>query len=815
MMLRAIGSSTIATKIAIGFAFVLLINAAAVVSSNLLQKSITEVADREAAIAASKVEVIGRANRQATDISASMRNIAMLADEVYGKAKDTGSTSNNFGFVLSVFTKKELEEMEKAMTAEMEKLPNTLTELEKLIEQSSVDEKAERLAAKRIRVATRVAWPEMTGAVSLAKTGGTAAAIDQIARIVWPLEKNLYEALVEVERMQDTAFAQYKAKAEEKRKLATAMSYAALVASIVIGASAAYLIGRVVRRRTGDAIVSAERIASGDLDHQLSDAGSDEIAKMAKSFNVMVSKVVEGAKTIRKKSSDMAAMLSTMPQGLITFGADNKVHAEYSKYTEDILETDQITGQDVVDLVFSKSTLSSDQLAQLRAFAGACVGEDAVNFEFNQHILLREVTIKMDDGGSKILELTWSAICDEENTVDRILLCIRDVTLLKQLELEAEEQKLELEIVGQVLSIEHKAFASLLHSSMGQLQEIREALEGGANGPVFVNDTFRKLHTIKGNARTYGLKHLAAVTHDAEQVYADIRSGVEGIEWDPTRLLADLSRVEGSLERYRYVSDVKLGRGSEAQGGREVNLDDIRDVVQSLENAQMSEDVGRLKTAIRISAVALRKVYGQPLSTVLSALKTNVERIAADLGKPTPALNVVDSGVLVDPAISAKLNDMFVHLIRNALDHGLEAPSAREAAGKDPVGRIDIEVRPKDGCLQIGIRDDGRGLNMQGIRNIARAKQLRGANGEPEASMDDAAVAELIFHPGFSTSETITLTSGRGVGMDAVRSIAAELGGDASVAFVEDASSRPAGSTGHLAFETQITVSQKHYVQAR
>src|SRR5690606_15156747 len=111
-----------------------------------------------------------------------------------------------------------------------------------------------------------------------------------------------------------------------------------------------------------------------------------------------------------------------------------------------------------------------------------------------------------------------------------------------------------------------------------------------------------------------------------------------------------------------------------------------------------------------------------------------------------------------------------------SIDHGLEQPDEREAAGKDPVGTVELSASHQGGHIVIEITDDGRGLNRERILRKAIDRGLPAHQG-----MSDAEVWQLIFHPGLSTAEQITDVSGRGVGMDVVKSNIAELGGEIDI----------------------------------
>jgi len=136
----------------------------------------------------------------------------------------------------------------------------------------------------------------------------------------------------------------------------------------------------------------------------------------------------------------------------------------------------------------------------------------------------------------------------------------------------------------------------------------------------------------------------------------------------------------------------------------------------------------------------------------------------------------VGSDTELDRTVVDALGDPIVHLVRNALDHGLESPEKRAAAGKPATGTLEIAARHAGGSVIIEVRDDGNGIDPQ---MIARKAVQRGLIDEAAAEEIDMRTAiELLFAPGFSTAETTSDISGRGVGMDAVRAKIRELGGE-------------------------------------
>ncbi|MBC7643481.1 MAG: chemotaxis protein CheW, partial [Thermoleophilia bacterium] len=133
----------------------------------------------------------------------------------------------------------------------------------------------------------------------------------------------------------------------------------------------------------------------------------------------------------------------------------------------------------------------------------------------------------------------------------------------------------------------------------------------------------------------------------------------------------------------------------------------------------------------------------------------------------------------LDRTVVDVLSDPLVHLVRNSLDHGLETPEERIAAGKDPTGTLDISATTEGGNVIIRVRDDGRGMNPQMIRDRAVARGV--VTAEAGRVLSDEAAFDLCFAPGFSTRAEANDISGRGVGLDVVRSSVRALGGDVLV----------------------------------
>ena len=187
---------------------------------------------------------------------------------------------------------------------------------------------------------------------------------------------------------------------------------------------------------------------------------------------------------------------------------------------------------------------------------------------------------------------------------------------------------------------------------------------------------------------------------------------------------------------------------------------------------RLRSGLAQLDMNIRELQESVMRVRMLPVGTVFSRFPRLVRDLSTRLGKKI-RLQLSGEQTELDKTVLEKIGDPLVHLVRNSVDHGIELPEARIAAGKSEEGTVHLNAYHKGGSINIVITDDGGGLNKQRIVEKARSKGLIDAN----AQLTDEQIFDLIFLPGFSTAAQTTDVSGRGVGMDVVRRNIKDLGG--------------------------------------
>ncbi|WP_225029816.1 chemotaxis protein CheA [Xinfangfangia pollutisoli] len=229
-------------------------------------------------------------------------------------------------------------------------------------------------------------------------------------------------------------------------------------------------------------------------------------------------------------------------------------------------------------------------------------------------------------------------------------------------------------------------------------------------------------------------------------------------------LRVDLERVDRLINA---VGELIINQAMIEQSILDLSLPTDAEVITHVEDYRL------LARDIQEAVMAIR---AQPVKPLFQRMSRIVREAAEATGK-SARLVTVGEATEVDKTVIERLADPLTHMIRNAVDHGLESREARLAAGKDPEGTIRLQAAHRSGSVFITVRDDGAGLNRARIRDKAVSKGLIPA----EAELTDAEIDNLLFMPGFSTAERISNLSGRGVGLDVVKNAVTALGGRVAI----------------------------------
>jgi two-component system chemotaxis sensor kinase CheA len=374
------------------------------------------------------------------------------------------------------------------------------------------------------------------------------------------------------------------------------------------------------------------------------------------------------------------------------------------------------------------------------------------------------------------------------------------------------------------------------HENLDQLDRDFVALEQTPDSRELLSSIFRTIHTIKGTSGFLAFGRLEAVTHVGENILSRLRDGNMVLAPETTdsllrmvdvirELLAqiELTGEEGRIDIDTVVADLarRLEAGSaaaaapppetaageesepgEAPARRGVAESSIRvdvDLLDSLmrlvgelvltrnqivQHVSSFEDVGLHRSTQRLNLIAgelqegVMKTRMQQIDNLWAKLPRVVRDLGAQCGKQVQ-LVMEGRETELDRTLLEAIKDPLTHIVRNSIDHGIEAPQARRATGKDASGTLTLRAFHAGGQVIVEVRDDGAGIDP--ARVGARALERGLVTRDQLAAMAERDVLGLVFRPGFSTAAAVTNVSGRGVGMDVVKTNLEKVGGTVEI----------------------------------
>jgi len=491
-------------------------------------------------------------------------------------------------------------------------------------------------------------------------------------------------------------------------------------------------------------------------------------------------------KEVDRQTRDIKSILDSMKQGVFTVMAPGRaIGSQYSPYLTQVIGRDIHAGMSLDELLLDRTDLSSDQKNQIHAALEASLEEDLIGFETNSHCLIAETTYRpREDAEAHILELDWAPIVDEQEQVEKVLICVRDVTEIRNLRQEADRNQRDIQILQELIRIPEDRFHRFLNKSKDYLNENFKYLEeNNFNDTQTIKRLFVNLHTLKGTARTYQFKDISAITHEAEHELSRILKGQIPISID--QLFADHNKVAAVLQYYQDIAKDKL---SWSLDERIIKLrkDSISELIPHIESLRSESLSKEGEKHLGLIATRLIESCNARLTDVIDEALRGMDSIARDLGKLMPEVIIGPNQITLIDAWSDRFHSALTHILRNSIDHGIERPEERLLQSKREQGQILIGIEVKNYNLTIDIRDDGAGLNLTRIASIAVEKGLTKSTDD----LNDQQIADFIFQSGFSTKNSVTDISGRGVGMDAVRSFLEPYEGQVNLVLDDDTGDR-------------------------
>jgi signal transduction histidine kinase len=520
--------------------------------------------------------------------------------------------------------------------------------------------------------------------------------------------------------------------------------------ALFVGAAGAFWIARSLGNRLEAIARVAGIVAQGRLDEpELDDIGRDEIGSVAAAFNAMLQQlrtlinqiqrgaleeqrrlgqlVAERTSELDTRNADMRLVLDHVGQGFVMLGRDAKMSRERSAILERWLGPAPPS-----DAFADYLGVASPRVGEWFQLGWEAVIDGALPLDLALDQLPKSLTL-----GQRVLDIAYRPIVTARGELERVLVVLSDLTPeLERSRAEADERELTL-------------LGTRLINDRDSIVEFRaevEALLGDLGSSSDTDSLRRWLHTLKGSTSLYGVDSMAALCHELEEQLNEPGAPTAGI-------------VAPLVQRWAALR-TKLDPLLETQSGRiQIEVDEYEALLAAIEQGAPRALIQRTLADWRL----------EPVHARLARLAEHAERLAERLDK-APIEVHIDAGKLrLAREPWGEFWSAAVHVVRNAVDHGLEDPDERRRLGKRVPAQIELAAWLDGAHFVLEFKDDGRGVDWSSVAAEARA------NGLPADTKED--LLEALFASGISTRTTATDVSGRGVGLDVLRAACRRSGG--------------------------------------
>jgi signal transduction histidine kinase len=535
-----------------------------------------------------------------------------------------------------------------------------------------------------------------------------------------------------------------------------------VVFGLCFGVALVLLLEKSVLRRITRLAKEAEKVGNaGENLRQVTIQGSDEIGLLSKSINKMLG-------SLQDQSNNLRAISENAPIGLLRCDSSGSILDGYSRSCIDLLDSSirnenlerSMAGMKIwIALGLGKRDSESFQVFYDQVFENSIIGVELIEN------LPRKINLN-----NKTLDLTISPIMSSCHSIDSLLFSIADISGLEAVERENMSNQALLRILRNL-----ERFKDLVKRVMNPLSIIGN---GDHRTDSELNTLRRSLHTWKGEFAAFGLKDfvsrihmmesMAETTEQVKDFLGDLREGLN-------HFLVQNQSILNILPKDMDATLVVVNQN---------RVDRLR---KDMDSSPAPEHKA-------IVLQFLRDLNHEEASKIFHYLKDGAHELARRLEKQV--FVQIDGEEVKLPNAYREVYSTFVHIVRNAIDHGIERPSERGA--KNPTGSLRMEAKEWNGFYKIRISDDGKGIDLKTVRHIALS---RGLTTEKEwATLSESERLAFVLRNGFSTKRDVTYVSGRGIGLDAVQSTLRRWGGSIQI------ESRPGWGTSFTIYLPQDVV---------
>lgn len=491
----------------------------------------------------------------------------------------------------------------------------------------------------------------------------------------------------------------------------------------------------------------AELEQKEDVIKDLEDAKA-QLENYSKNLEKMVA---DRTAEIQRMNQMMTALLDSLHQGFFIFNSEGKVLEVSSKACENTIEC-RPQGQNIWDVLkLPEKKVDGFQKWMQTMFMEMLPFEDLAP--------LGPPTYPHSE--NKNIALEYFPLRGAEGTMEGIVVVASDITSLVEAQNQAERDREYANLIINLVQ-NKKEIGRFIRESQTLLSDLQTGLKSSWE-QADSEFLFRQLHTLKGGAALFSIQDMAEHCHSAETMLSDFKETASAEKYN--ELKEQSIHIASSFDGFIKKSEEILGSSAMATERQlEIPVSKFQSALTKIEEKVHNNEV----TQILLSEFAMESI-----GSFFNSYNDVAQRVAISQEKQLNTVEFTNADLKVLPEIYSSLFATFVHSFRNSVDHGIESPFEREEKGKPAAGTIKVNftLTENNSRLLIRIDDDGNGVNPEKIREKLAKKDI------DTTKESDSEVIQHIFDSQFSTRDQVTETSGRGVGMDAIKYAAEELNG--------------------------------------
>ncbi len=574
---------------------------------------------------------------------------------------------------------------------------------------------------------------------------------------------------------------------------------------LVVGVCGTLFFAHFLLKPIGKLVTTAEQIGSGNISARAPVITTDEVGFLATRFNYMIDQVEERNQQVRK-------ILETVNEGLLLIGPDLIIQPSYSRATTTIFRR-ELAGLHFLELLNPSKNwelepvVTPDILSATAGYLDLLFSPKIKDKLIQQTNPLTEVEYNIRDGNSrspvKIVEFQFNRVFDQ-GKITQIMVTVLDSTTEILLSRQIRENEVKarslIEMLFGIIHIDAAILAEFLDHTEEQIGELLRALESeqyasrseessadrSSRYQRLLEKLSRSIHLLKGNASMIHLSYFEKLASDLEDKIATVRTGktIAGEEFLPitSGLASIVDQVNLTRDLVQRLIAMQTTFAKKEPVEKKTGSDEFSQTVTSLvDQVAMNRDLIQRLVAMQ-STFGRKQKVGSRFEQLAEFARTIAERNDKQIDV---ALEISLNGEDIPSDLIDPIQNILTQFIRNAVTHGIETPKDRVAKMKPAVGKLRISAsRSNDGSLYFSVWDDGKGLNSQEIKE--RAVKLAYASTDTIQDWTNEELKALLFRSGFTTLDYPTRDGGRGVGLDAVRDLATQIGGSVAVNTEQD-----------------------------